>query len=184
MKTKEKEIILDTDDKAAQLKTVTGWVSSDGRFWGNDERAARYSGCTHKTCECGNITEKHYIRCESCRGKASRENYKNYPFQEWDYKTPLCLHNDDRFFFDADSIEDYLADQECEPKDLMLVICEPNYLYQLNLDYWEDIFPSDDDGIESHPILYEMVKEFNAKIQKMKPVSWEHGKIRTEYKRK
>ena len=34
----EKPIIMEDSPEAASIKTVTGWVSRTGRFWGNDER--------------------------------------------------------------------------------------------------------------------------------------------------
>lgn len=47
---KEKKIIPYDSPEAASFKTVTGWVSSDGIFCGNDEHVARYRGCTHIKC--------------------------------------------------------------------------------------------------------------------------------------
>ena len=42
----ETKIVLLEDAEAATLKTVTGWVSRDGLFFGSDERTARWSGAT------------------------------------------------------------------------------------------------------------------------------------------
>ena len=36
----EKKIIMRESDEAASIKTVTGWVSSDGRWWGDHEAEA------------------------------------------------------------------------------------------------------------------------------------------------
>ena len=43
----EKQIIMEDSPEAASIQTVTGWVSRTGRFWGNDERMARFDGSTH-----------------------------------------------------------------------------------------------------------------------------------------
>ena len=43
-----KQIILPESPEAASVQTVTGWVSRTGRYWGNDERMARYDGSTHR----------------------------------------------------------------------------------------------------------------------------------------
>ena len=43
-----KKIILPESPEAASIQTVTGWVSSNGRYWGNDEHMARYDGSTHR----------------------------------------------------------------------------------------------------------------------------------------
>jgi len=48
-----KFIMRDSED-AAQLKTVTGWVSSKCRFFGDSEYAARYDGCTNGAWKCVN----------------------------------------------------------------------------------------------------------------------------------
>jgi hypothetical protein len=67
---KDEKMILDTSDEAAKFVTgISGWVSRDGHFCGNDERIARYIGSTHKLCECGNIVEKMWIKCDRCRAR-------------------------------------------------------------------------------------------------------------------
>ncbi len=55
------QIVLNTSDEAASIKTVTGWIDRYGRFWGDYERIARYSGCTHVACsECGKPSVKRF----------------------------------------------------------------------------------------------------------------------------
>ena len=57
------EMILNTSDEAAHFVTgLSGWVSRHGHFYGNDERLARYDGCTHTVCECGKPCEKGWDR--------------------------------------------------------------------------------------------------------------------------
>lgn len=66
------KVVMSDSTEAAQLVTITGWVSRTGIFYGNDERIARYAGCTHRPCEtedCGKPTEKTYIYCDDCRHK-------------------------------------------------------------------------------------------------------------------
>jgi len=83
----EKVIPFDSPE-AARLVTVTGWVSSDGRFFGNlddAERIARYAGCTHQPCgECGVLCEKMYTRCPECRAKEESKRFAEKKRQEWD----------------------------------------------------------------------------------------------------
>ena len=60
------------DPRAATLVTVAGWRSRDGRFYGDNEHAARWSGCTHVKCvSCGDPTNKICSVCQSCREKAA-----------------------------------------------------------------------------------------------------------------
>ena len=55
IKQEEKTILFTSDEAAKYTDGISGWVSRDGFFWGKDERAARYHGCTHVLCEdCGN----------------------------------------------------------------------------------------------------------------------------------
>ncbi len=176
---KEKEpMVMYTDDNAAQLKTITGWISRNGKFFGTDENIARFDGCTHKTCECGNMMIKHYTKCERCISKLQFERYNAYPFEEWDGKKPLCEHNGDRYFFDASDIDEYLEEHEMEAKDLMLVICRPNYARTVDSSIWEDDLPEDGDIPKE---LQAKLDEMNEVIKTMPPISYSPDKIRTEY---
>ncbi|EKB5404420.1 hypothetical protein OOP60_004875 [Salmonella enterica] len=55
---KEKIVMMDSDE-AASIRTLTGWVDRQGRFWGNDEYQARWCGATHRKCK--NKPEEHPI---------------------------------------------------------------------------------------------------------------------------
>lgn len=181
MGTKEKIKILYSAPEAAKKVTVTGWASSNGRFFGNDEHMARWDGCTHQICECGNEMERGWTRCVNCRDKKLNKTYSNYQYKEWDGKTPLALYNSDTFFWDADCIEDYLEDNNLEPKDLKLVYCRPEYLSEIDTEQWVESLPEDG---ELPKEFNEKLNEFNAFIRKQNPVSWFPDKYRTEYKRK
>lgn len=176
---KEKEIILPEDDRAAKLTTVKGWVSRSGRFWGNDERMARWEGSTHKKCECGQLMGRDYTRCHECQDKKSIEAYYKMPFKEWDGKVALYDDASDRYFFDEESVREYHEDEGLELKDARLIICEPNYLRTIEYDYWDDCLPEDGDLPEE---LVELVEKVNEYCRKSKPISWSPGKYRTEIK--
>src|SRR5690554_954202 len=111
-------------NEAAQIKTVTGWVSRTGQFWGDNEDAARYSGCTHKPCrDCGVPVEKGWLICASCRSKSHREKWENMPFKDWGGEPLYCMASGE-YYWSEDDIE-YALDDGREVCDLMLVICEP-----------------------------------------------------------
>ncbi len=177
-----KTIILDTDEAAASQKTVTGWVSRNGRFYGKDEQLARWDGCTHKVCEkCGNQHEKTWTCCENCRRKNALERYQKYPFKEWDGKEPVCMFDGDKYFFSEEDIEMYLEDnEELQPEDLRLVICEPNYAHEISEDWWADDLPEDG---EMPKALSDKIDELNKFIKTLPPLSYSPGKVRTEYTR-
>ena len=179
-----KEIVLDTDPSIVEYKTnIKGWVGKDGRFYGEDKGLAIYANSTHKKCDEGHIYSRGWISCPECEAAKRPTKYMQMPFKEWDGETPLCLYMSDQYFFSSDDIEDYLDCEDLESSDLELVICEPNYLWEVSTDYWEDVFPEDMDLKDvASKELVEKLKELNELIQKETPVSWGEGKFRTDFK--
>lgn len=175
---KTDKIILDTSPEAASIKTVTGWFSRTGRFWGDDERMARYDGCTHKQCECGNVAEKSYLRCDKCRAIKDREKYEAMPVQVWDGQSFLYSDAHDKYFQDLESLVDHLSDYDDDEKytleDLRLVICEPNYARQIESDQWADDLPEDGDMPSE---MEEALRVFNEVVRRAPPLSWSPGKF-------
>lgn len=171
-------VVLDTAPEAASIQTVTGWVSRTGRFWGNDERMARYDGCTHKLCECGGVAEKSYLRCDKCRAIREREKYEAMPVQEWDGQAFLYSDAHDKYFQDLESLADHLSDYDDDEKytleDLRLIICKPNYAQQIETDWWVDDLPEDGD-IPAE--MQEALSVFNEVVRRAPPLSWSPGKF-------
>lgn len=178
----KEKVFYDSPEAATYKTNIEGWVSRDGRFWGKDEHMARYNGSTHKLCECGQETEKHYLLCLGCRNAKSNERYESMPFKEWDKETPLVLFHEDTYFFSEEDLLEYWADNdEVALSELQLVICEPNHLREVSLDYWDDALPEDWEWNDMDPQLAEMVKNLNRYIATLPPVSWQGGKFRTSY---
>ncbi|SRR6266567_3112647 len=178
------KIIFETDEESAQLITVTGWVSKNRCFYNEDERMARYDGCTHRKCECGEIFVK-YGWCKPCSQTKKIEKYNKKPFKEWDGITPLYSDTYDKYFFDSDQIECFLEDEEPEIsyEDLRLTICEGVQPSQISDDYWEDIYPEDMYFEEcASEEVQEAFEALNEALAKEKPWSWHPGEFRTEYK--
>jgi hypothetical protein len=184
----EKKIIRFDSPEAAQKKTVDVWVSSTGRMFVNED-AARYDGCTHCICECSELAEKGYSMCPSCRTRKAKERYNAKPFKEWDGTTPLVSDRFDKYFFSDADIIDFVEEMEednegFDPEtgyaDLDLIICEPNYLRQLDFD--GDEFPEDqtEEDMCSKEVLAKL-KELNEIIKAHPPISWSAGKYRTAY---
>lgn len=74
---KEKIVMMDSDE-AASIRTLTGWVDRQGRFWGNDEYQARWCGATHRKCK--NKPEEHPIHsthgyCEECHRESRQAKF-------------------------------------------------------------------------------------------------------------
>jgi hypothetical protein len=177
----EKVIMYDTPAAATYRTNIEGWVSSDGLFFGKGEQAeatARYAGCTHLKCECGGIYEKIYVRCQDCRKKAADDAYRKLQYKEWDMDTPICLYDDDRYFFSEDELIDYLYDHELNGSDVSLVLCQP-MLYQ-PIDS-ETVAGDSHEDWEPSKELCEMINKFNLFLKTLPPHSWMPGKIRTSY---
>src|ERR1700733_3026068 len=90
----EKRIMYDSQEAATYRTDIKGWVSKDGLFYGDNpssEHGARWSGCTHMVCECGNVYGKGRVRCDSCQAKITSEKYYALPMIEWDRTTPVWV---------------------------------------------------------------------------------------------
>lgn len=177
----KKEVVFDTDDGIVEYRTnIEGWVGKDGRFYGKDKNQAIYANHTHKKCEQGHVYEKHWIKCKTCQLLELPSKYMQKEFKEWDYKTPLCLFGEDKYFFGEDDIADFLDEND---GDVMLMICEPNYLWEIDGNsYWEDIFPEDwslEDAVSKE--LTDKLKELNDLIKGHPAISWNEGRYRTTY---
>ncbi len=177
---KEQKIIMYASDEAAKQMTVTGWVSSTGRFWGRDEHMARYEGSTHRLCDCGEIMNKGWLKCQTCRDKQNNERFLALPFKEWDGETPLCLWHDDKYFFDSSDIDEYCDEQEVDPSELQLVWCEPMKLRKIDYDYWTDDMPENVDELPDE--MLKLIDQMNEFIDGYSPNWWITTNIRTEYK--
>ena len=171
-----KIIMFDSPEAATYRTDIKGWVSSDGRFYGGDERTARWGGCTHQICKCGKLHDKHRTICDSCYAKQRTEKYYALPVEKWDGETPLCLWDDDRFFFDEGSLLDWLADQE-EGTEVQLVKCKPGRLHYVDEDIWCDDLPEDGELPEE---VASKLAELNEAIKRAEPVCWWPTNIRIE----
>lgn len=177
----ENKIIMFDSDEAAQEKTVTGWISSNGFFYGNDEQSARFMGCTHIVCHCGLITRKENIQCESCQNKYKLEKYRSMPFVVWNGADFLYSEVADKFFYDSEEILDYCEEEGIPSESLRFIICEPVYPKEINLsEIYSDLLSDDAEG-ELPEYLIDAEEKLNQIIREEKePLSWKPGRYRTE----
>lgn len=173
-----KEHIHYDSPEAAQPITVTAWKTPQGTIY-LDERAARYSGCTHHACECGKDAEKNYIMCPECRQKATVERWQKMPAKEWDGSEPVTIFNGDEYFFSEDDLIEYCEDHDCKPEDLMLVFCEENHYGSIDAGYWEDVIPEEGDIPKA---LEQKLDEFNDFIKTLPAASYSPAKVRVTLK--
>jgi hypothetical protein len=173
----QKPIIMFDAPEAASLQTVSGWVSADGRFFGEDENLARYCGATHRSC---NANPEHQIYevnsyCKECHQERRQAKFAAMQIKEWSGE-PLVIFDSDQYFFDEDHLRDYLIDSDIDLADLQLCICEPNYPRPIDpSDVFSDDLPEDgeirDDQLEA---AFDLLNEM---IRKAEPLSWSEGKF-------
>lgn len=165
-----KTVVMRDSPEAAQLKTVTGWVSRSGQFFGNDERTARWAGCTHETCEgCGSLIERGC--CNACREKRDLERWEKAEREPWDGNTPLYSDALDEYLFYKDP-EELAEDEDLAVDDLRLYICSPQYGRSIDTDYFQDELPEDG---EVPDVILEAMEKLNAAIKAAGPLSWIPG---------
>ena len=173
MKEGEKIILNDSPEAATYRTDIAGWVSRDGRFFGDRpgaENAARWAGRTHVICpDCGAVTERDFVRCKKCREALAEKRYLARQSRRWDGETPLYSEVVDRFFFDADELNDYCEESECTPASLRLLLCKGERLSSIDPDYWADQLPEDG---ELPPAVEAALRELNQAINEVGPVSW------------
>jgi len=140
----EKQVVMMDSSEAATFRTVEGWVSRDGMFFGSDERTARYSGCTHRMCEsCGAVVPKNYLKCTDCTAKIRTARYLAFPIVEWTGEYAMEFGADE-YFADEDAALEYCEDNDIDPSALQLVATEPVYATEVDAeDYCSDDIPED-----------------------------------------
>ena len=169
----EKPVIEYDSDEAAKPMTIDGWVSKSGFFF-KEENHARYDGCTHKRCGCGNLTEKWYTKCKTCRDKAETVKFYARPAKDWDGKAMIFSDSHDVFFSTPDEAEEYAEDNDTDMEGLRLVICDPVYARQIDGDFFCDDLPEDGDL----PVEIETaIESFNKAVAGI-ILSWKSGEYR------
>jgi len=173
---KDEPVVMFDSDDAAQYKTgLSGWVSRRGHYFGEDERMARYDGCTHSRCECGNLMNRSYTKCAACADRSKLDKYMAMPEQEWDGLAMIYSEARDEYYPDPDEAEDVLDDGQTL-RDLRLIVCVPVYAHPIESDYYCDETPEDGDL----PLEVEdAMRAYNEAIKGV-ILSWYPGKYRLE----
>lgn len=180
----DEKVMIDSPE-AATFKTVEGWVSRDGRFFGKGdgaERAARWSGATHQYCSnCKTVIKKGWLLCEDCREKRAVEKFEQAPRKKWDGETPIYSDALDEFVFGSpgEALETaMLYADETDPiptlESLRLYLCEPQYARQIELDDFTGQLP--EDWVDGPGWLEKAITQFNEAIAGQPPLSWVPGK--------
>jgi len=173
----KEQVVFDSDEAAEYRTNLSGWVSRNGRYFGNDERAARYDGCTHTRCEdCGELIDRGRLICPKCNEARDIKRYNAMPKEEWDGEGMLYSDAADKYFSDWNGVEGFLEDEESTIESLRLIICEPQYLSLLDpSDYGCDSLAEDG---ELPDAVIDAIDKFNEVVKNAGAVSWYPGKKR------
>jgi hypothetical protein len=182
----EKVVMYDSPEAATRIE-MPGWKSRYGIFYPGDnassEHGARWSGCTHMTCECGKTYEKGRVRCLFCQAKKDSEEYYALPIAKWDGETPTCDDDRDKYFWDKEQLLDEMywqleeAKKRGEEPEMHVVVCEPHYLHLLDGEEWSDDLA--DDG-ELSDDVGKAIDAFNAVLKAQGPSCWYPGNERID----
>lgn len=140
----DETIVMFDSSEAATFRTVEGWVSRDGLFFGKDENTARYSGCTHRTCrECGAVVPKSRLVCDPCSDAKHLAKYLTFPVVEWLEGMAYDFFTDE-WFSDEDAVLDHYEENDLDIAKAQLVASEPVYAREVDpMDIYEGDLPED-----------------------------------------
>lgn len=174
------KIIMYESGEAAKYETVTltGWWCRLGRFHGEDEHFARYSGSTHRICKNNAAHGSHRTSgyCEKCYAEKEQEAFANMEAEAWSGQ-PLCIFNTETYFFSDGELADYCYEKAVLPSDLQLVICEPNYPHLLDVfSLYEDVVDDDFSKDDLPPEIVDAAEVLNKLLRESKPVSYSQGR--------
>lgn len=168
-----KQIMYESDESAKFVTGISGWVDRNGHFWGDNEHLARWSGCTHKVCECGEIITKHYTCCNTCQDKKRIERFSALEKKEWDGVTPLSLDSGDEYFFSEDELRDFMEEHDLVIDQIQLRLCKPLKMPQVDESYFLDEMHED---AELPDTVYAALLKLNEAVRACEPQSWEPDK--------
>jgi RNA polymerase subunit RPABC4/transcription elongation factor Spt4 len=166
-------------EDAAEEATVTGWVCKTcRRFWGTDERMARWCCANSIACKkCDGRIDDSYTVCRSCRDAEKHARWGKYQAVDWDGVTPLCVYDSDKFLFSADDLASWLDDRgEIPLDDVRLVLCQRVEYREFEVsDFISDSLPDNYDYELDDQKINDAVNDW---IRDNAPASWTPSNVR------
>lgn len=172
-------IVMRESDEAARLEVRTVWACRHNHNH-DDERSARYCGCTHTTCsQCGASVEKFWLTCAACRATKDLEKYAALPREPYT-GDPVYSEALERFLMDEDDIHLALdeMDEGATAADLRLVKCYPNMAVTFAPDgeLFADGLSDEDDELPGD--VADALDAFREALKACTtPLSWSAGKV-------
>lgn len=108
--------------------------------------------------------------------QAMKEAYLKRPEQEWDGETPLYSSANDLYFYDIESLSEYVDDEDVLVEDMRLVICKPITLELIDANYWLDALSEAVQALP--PGVMRAIDKLNDELNAAGPVDWVPGKYR------
>jgi len=158
-------------------KDAKDYFKVDGGLWNLSEHYVRLGACTHINCQkCNKEVEKHFsMICSERRDTQTIEKYKDLELVEWDGETPLVTYDEEKYFFSEEDIESYCEENDLDPNQLMLVLCEKSKFTRIDFDFWEDDTHED---WEPSKEFEDKLKEFNRFLMDQSTETWFPSKKR------
>lgn len=172
--------LLPYEESAVKVTGLEGWACKTcRRYYAEDEHLARWCCAKDLPCDtegCQKRKTRGYTVCDSCRETLDLKRWLALPEVPWDGKTPLCLDDDDRYFFDADDLLEHVAEHDLKLEDMRLVICEERGKPEFDMYEWLEDYLAE--GME-HEAGWDSINEkVNAWISEHVPKVWEPSKQR------
>jgi hypothetical protein len=83
--------------------------------------------------------------CEECHRESRQAKFEEMERAVWAGE-PLVIFDDDQYFFDIESLAEYCWENSMLPSELQLLICEPNYPPEFDIEqHCEEIIPEGGD---------------------------------------
>ncbi len=169
-------------EDAAEQATVTGWVCKTcRRFYGNDERTARWCCASDMPCQCGARVVKHYTKCEPCREKAETAKWEARELKPWDGDAPLYSETLDRYFFHPDDVLEAIHENGGDAEALRFLFCDPVFAHEVDEDYFNEELPEDMTLDDVNGDISEALAKLNEVIAEQRkagnPLSWIPSKV-------
>ena len=178
----DKMIMYDSKDAATYKTGISGWVDRSGFFHGENEDQARWSGCTHRKCECGQIHRKSFTCCKSCREKHAEIKFNNLISRVWDNESVIYSNNSDIYFSHGiDEVIEHCRGLNINPGDLQLLHCEPVPLPSFDIsDIYCDVLSEDQDEDDIPDAVLKAAEYLKDAINASAPISFTPGFIRVD----
>jgi len=136
-------------------------------LFGDQEKLARYSSCTHKRCECDEVMAKYYSFCPKCRESKSKEGFFEKELVLWDGETPLYCEHYEEYFFHESEIDDFIAEyDERSQADLRLLLCESVPVPYIDEDFYEELSNEDGEMVDIPQAVIEAMNNLNEVARK------------------